>query len=499
MVGWAGRARPAAVFAAAVVFALSTVLALAVLVRPAEGIRPGPASPPAGPRVPVTSAMLLCPDLNPPTGGTAGGMVTVDVATAGGTVGGSPGADGRIWLSVGGVVRDVPAAQARVRGVSAQAQGGVPVTVHASGPAAAGLSATVTAPGAPGRAPARARCDPPRSEFWFVGPGTITGRDPLVVLTNPETVPARVEIALFRSDARGARATDARVADSTVTDGVSVPPMASVTRRLTDWVPDAEATAVRIRVRDGRLAAAVLDRSGAPFAQDPAVVPVAAGTGPAGSMVLAGTAGVPAGAVGAQVVVAAPEADSMIRLELLTASTRFTPAGLAAVRVPGGGVLRLPALTVGAAASPEGSGAAAVRVVVISGGPVVAGLGLPVGAAPDHLWVGEADVIEPDPAAATLLPAVPEQTLSALVLTAPETAVTVWLDGNVLRIPAGRTVSVGLAGVAGAMRMVTRGGPLVAAQTIGTTGWVCPLTLSAAARTVSAPVLFQDPRVAFRR
>ncbi len=117
-------------------------------------------------------------------------------------------------------------------------------------------------------------------------------------------------------------------------------------------------------------------------------------------------------------------------------------------------------------------------------------------AAPEHLWVGAADVIEPDAAAATLLPAVPGQTLSALVLTAPEAAVTVWLDGNMLRIPAGRTVSVGLAG---AMRMVTRGGPLVAAQTIGTTGWFSALTLSAAPRTAFAPALFQDPRVAFRR
>ncbi len=233
---------------------------------------------------------------------------------------------------------------------------------------------------------------------------------------------------------------------------------------------------------------------------------------------LAGTAGIPAGIAGAQVVVAAPETDAVIRLELLTASARFTPPGLAAVRVPGGGVLRLPALTPGAVASPERVGTAAVRVAVLSGGPVVAGLGLPaVGAAPalagarpagrppavtavplarEYRWVGAADMIEPDATAAIRLPVAPDRTLSALVLTAPESMVTVWIDGSPLRIPAGRTVSVGSAG---AVRMVTRGGPLVAAQTIGTTDWVAPLTLSAAPRTVFVPTLFQDPRAAFRR
>ncbi|WP_157490974.1 MULTISPECIES: DUF5719 family protein [Protofrankia] len=591
-------------------FALSSVLALAVLGRPPAGSRPEAVSPTAGPRAPVTSATLLCPDLDPP----AGAPVTVDVATAGGTVGGKPGTDGRIWLSAGGAVRDVPTGPARARGVLVQVNGGVPLAVHASGPVAAGLSATVTVPGAPGRAPSRARCNPPRNEFWFVGPGTGTGRDPVIVLTNPETAPARVEITSFGPADRGGpgaaaraagavaddgastagaagddMATTGAVGDGAVSDGVSVPPMARVIRRLTDWVPDAEATAVRIRVRDGRLAAAMLDRAGAPFARDQVVVPAAAGapaagagaagsgaagaggaepaagaagpgvarsgmagsgqigsvaaevgpvgSGAAGSLVLAGTAGIPAGIAGAQVVVAAPEADAVIRLELLTASARFTPPGLAAVRVPGGGVLRLPALTAGAVALPERVGTTAVRVAVLSGGPVVAGLGLPVGptaatsassqqagsqqtgsppaggsasdgaagvsptvmAAPlarEYRWVGAADVIEPDAAAATLLPAVPDRTLSALVLTAPETTVTVWIDGNPLRVPAGRTVSVGSAGT---VRMVTRGGPLVAAQTIGTTDWVATLTLSAAPRTVFVPTLFQDPRAAFRR
>ncbi|WP_250290234.1 DUF5719 family protein, partial [Frankia sp. CiP1_Cm_nod1] len=217
---WAGRARPAAVIAVAVMSALSSVLALAVLGRPTAGSRPETVLPTAGPRVPVASAMLLCPDLDPP----AGAPVTVDVVTAGGVVGGRPGADGRIWLSTGGAVRDVPTGPARARGVLVQTNGGVPLAVHASGPVAAGLSATVTVPGGPGRAPSRARCDPPRSEFWFVGPGTGTGRDPVIVLTNPETAPARVEITSFGPAGRGeagaaTRATGPGAGDGAATAG----------------------------------------------------------------------------------------------------------------------------------------------------------------------------------------------------------------------------------------------------------------------------------------
>ncbi len=451
-----------------------------------------------------------------------GSTVTVDVGTAGAAADGVTDARGRVWLSVGGEVRDIPAIGGLAGRMAVPVPGGVPVVVHATGPAAAGLSATVTVPGEGGRAPVRrARCDRSRSEFWFVGPETIAGRDPLLVLTNPEVVPARAEVTVLTAGGTTAQAPD----------GVRIPPLASVTRRLSTWAPDADATAVRVQVRDGRLAALVLDQAGGSAPGDSVAVPVATSAEPASSVVVPGAA---AGVGGADVVVAAPGTDAVIRIELLTASARFAPPGLAALRVPGGGVVRLPAVAAGA-------GVTAVRVAATSGGPVVAAVGLsipdpgsfPAGSlpasragpasapapapaptaapapAPRRWWIPAAEAIPADPAAAVLLPAVGDAVLlpavgdavgdaapSTLVLTAPAAAVTVWLDGDPVRVPAGRTVSVEQRA---AVRMVTQGGPLVAARITVSAGELSLLTLTAAPRVVFAPVVVEDPGVALRR
>ncbi|WP_322767291.1 DUF5719 family protein [Frankia sp. Cr1] len=480
--------------------ALVAVWCVAVFIEPTDGRRPRPV-PAAGFPMPITSATLLCPDLRPP----AGSAVTVDVATAGGGVsatvpapgsGRGPVLDGQVQLSAGDKVKNLHSGPVRRR-ASVQVSGGEPLAVRASGPAAAGLSATVTAPGAGGRASVIARCERPRSEFWLVGPATVAGRDPLVVLTNPEATPARAQITVFADGGADSGADSGAGA----TTGVVVPPRASVTRRLATWVPDADATVVRVQVRDGRLAALVLDRAGGPFARDSTVVPVVAGAGPAGSLLLAGAA---TGVGDARVVVAAPEAAAVIRLDLLTPSASYIPVGFADLRVPRGGVIRLPAL-------PGGAGVAALRLTVRSGGPVIAALGLPMPAAgpgqagfgqpglapaPGYRWVGPADVIHPVSTAATLLPPATGQGVRTLVLTAPDTAVTVWFDGTPVAVPAGRTVAVG---PGNATRMVTQGGPLVAALTVGSGAGSSVLTLSSAPRTVSAPALVHDPRAAFRR
>jgi len=341
---------------------------------------------------------------------------------------------------------------------------GRPVALRGAG--VAGLSATVTVPGAPA-GPVRDRCGPTAGWSWFAGPGTDAGHDPLLFLANLGSTPARLAIHAL-----------APGRSPTLTE-VAVPPGETVSRRLATDVPEAAATVVGVEVRSGRVSSWLVDRPGDGDAW--AVTPVPGTAGPART-VLVGPVLAPSGAGGAstELVVAAPAADARIRVRLVTASGRpAVPTGLDAVAIPAGEV-RTISLTV-----PRGE-AVGIHIDAAGPAPVIAGLRLSSGASAEDGADGPADGSnadpDPDPAggvyvagtvnlpderAARDAPPVPAGAAGALLLAAPVGAVTVRLEGRTVTVAGGRTTIVPLPADYAGGTLSPSGGPLGVTEALG--------------------------------
>ncbi|CAJ59928.1 MULTISPECIES: DUF5719 family protein [Frankia] len=433
-----------------------------------DGASPAPAK-----SWPVSAALLACPELTTTPPGARdpvlAGPLDLAVRTAG-------TADGRVRVAsrvaelrtrLGDAALTLPPPTARGDRGS--------VLVSAQGASAAGLSAIVTVAG-DGAGPARARCLPPRARSWFAGPSTTAGRDPIVILSNLADQPAQVGVRVFTDGTTGPP------------QDISVPPGGVVTRRLAALAPEAAVTALDVEVRAGRVLAWMVDRSslGGPFTA-PRLVPV---TAPPARRLLLGGVFVPPGPPGpaARLVLAAPGRAATVRVTVLTGSGQHIPVGLEAVRVPATGAISLPV------ALPPG-GASAVLVESTAGAAaVVAELGVASGWPGVSTWagavrldvrsgrrgldafgqgIGLSDPVGPTagagtaPDAAVGVPAPPAGAAGAVVLAAPAGPVTVWLDGDPVRLRAGTVAMVrGPSGRAGG-RLVAIGGPLVATAIVG--------------------------------
>jgi hypothetical protein len=165
---------------------------------------------------------------------------------------------------------------------------------------------------------------------------------------------------------------------------------------------------------------------------------------------------------------------------------------------------------------PPGGTSFAVAVTVIDGGPVAAAVGVPSSASASAsgsgsgglTWAGSAapdGILTGDQQAEVWVPPLPDRSAGALVMTAPDASATAWLDGGLIRVPAGHTVTVALkAGFPGG-RLVTVDGPVVAAQQLRPApaggndagpGWPSSVTaITAVPRVVDVPELVSDPRL----
>ena len=139
--------------------------------------------------------------------------------------------------------------------------------LHAYGPVAAGLAATVTGQLGSDTGPVRLPCARPRDVTTFVGPATVAGRDPLLVVANVGDVDARADVEVTGEGGGGGRA------------DVVVAPGASVVRRLVDMAPESRATAVSVRQRTGRVVAWLVDHPSRGSPQTEVVVPATAEPG----------------------------------------------------------------------------------------------------------------------------------------------------------------------------------------------------------------------------
>ncbi|WP_066074090.1 DUF5719 family protein [Frankia sp. EI5c] len=461
--------------------------------------------PPVSALTPVTAGTLLCPDLGL-DGHVSQLLDLVRGSGPGGSVrpargpdllGGDRQHDEALFLPPSDPAFSDPASSDPARTGELprplMAAGG-PLRLAASGPAAAGLTATVTSPGS-GAGPLRARCEQPRPRTWFAGPSTVAGRDPILYWTNPGPRAGRVDVGVSTPDG-AARRTE-----------ITIPPGQTVSRRLAELAPEATSTAVDVQTVTGRVLCWLVDRASGTAPRQAAPVPPTAG--PAARVLVGGllspvvTAG-EAGRPPAELVLAAPGAAVTARVTVLTRSGRHVPVGLEAVRIPAGTTVRRPVTLPAGAPS-------ALLVESAGGSGVVAALAAPTGAESDAAWVaasvperprweglavGAAGASGPTPPEVVVAAApVPRWSAGALVLVAPDRAATAWVDGTRYEVGAGRAVLAPLpAGRLGA-RVVGTGGTLVATQVLGRApspgdlpGLAADLPPAGAAAALPAPV-----------
>jgi Family of unknown function (DUF5719) len=225
-----------------------------------------------------------------------------------------------------------------VRGVGSLAPGlAAEQFMLASGPDFRGLVST--------------RCVAPARDFWFVGGSGEVGRRGRLVLSNPTSVPAVVDVSVW--DESGP-------VDPPATKDIAIPARSQHLLLLDALDPTAERIGVAVSASQGRIAASLevrendrLDPQGVTF------IPAAAA--PATEVVVPG---VPNHGDRTLRILAPGDSDAIVSLRLLGPDGPFSPVGQDVVTVPAGTVAEVP---IG-----EGAGEAAVSVELASDVPVTA-------------------------------------------------------------------------------------------------------------------------------
>lgn len=293
----ARKARPARgrhlanrlILAFLVLLALAGVYGLAGLSRAVTLTAATPA-PPVG-RLPVTSALLACPA--PGSGAPTGGSIA-EVSAPAGTGSGQVALTplrlptksqplttvstalrpGQLTIKT---IRRAPVMPKKKSAMPSMAGGLVPtslaqggVIISASGADAQGFDVEQLGPGGQ----PSARCQPPGSDFWFVGPETTRLRTELYLI-NADGTPADVHVGVQTDSGPLLGAQDT---------GIVVPPYSMVVQNLDKLVRSARAAALHVSTSTGRVVAAVRETSSAgkagiwlPPAPEPATTQVLTG------------------------------------------------------------------------------------------------------------------------------------------------------------------------------------------------------------------------------
>jgi Family of unknown function (DUF5719) len=341
--------------------------------------------------------------------------------------------------AVSSIAADVAASAQSSQDASDTGADGQPLVAVASGALAPGFTASMTTRSTSDdiRGLASTACTTPGNDFWFVGSGAIIGRRGRLYLTNPESVPAVVDVTLYGPEGQ---------LDAPSGRGVTLAAGAQQVLKLDALAPDVERFGIHVQVRQGRVAAALRDQQIqglTPMGADwvPAAQP------PAHRLVLPG---VPAGAGERRLQIVVPgDSDAIVKVRLIGVDGSFVPSGLDVVEARAGRVSDVDLAPF--------TGAHAVGVELTSDQPVTAGVLVRVGG------VGKARAeMAYTAAAAPISAAAPgvatdlrgskagTDTASNLVLAAPDLAATVQLDvlppatGTPIRVrvPAGGQVTV---------------------------------------------------------
>ncbi|MCA1825072.1 MAG: DUF5719 family protein, partial [Frankia sp.] len=204
----------------------------------------------------------------------------------------------------------------------------VAVAATAAGPLAGGLEAEQVSRGVDGlhRGLANVRCETTATDSWFVGGSTRPGAETELILVNPYDDPALADVDVL-TPSGPALAPSAR--------GIGIPPRSRVVQPLAAFAPDVRALAVHVRVRAGRVSAAVRDsraRGRIPLGADwvPRV------DGPSPDVVVAG---IPPGNGERLLYLAVPgDDDTTVSVELTRTDGQYVPTGFDEIDVPAGQV-----------------------------------------------------------------------------------------------------------------------------------------------------------------
>jgi hypothetical protein len=321
--------KPAVHVALVVVLAVTAGTAATLLA--ADRSAPAAVSPEA---VPVTETVVACPGLRSREGFTES---TVAAATPPRVPGVDPNAPGA------GVVRTLSPHEAHEKTLIKLKQPGDrgsyvgrngerdSVTGQAHGSLAPGFSVTQTerTVDGKGRGLAATQCQPTSTDFWFVGAASDVGNRAVLVLTNPESADATVDVTFHGKsgliDAPGAR-------------GIQVPARSSVDVRLDEKAPGEKVLGVHVQVRVGRLSAAITETD--VFGFEPRGTDwLPAAQAPSTSMVVPGIPAVHGGRESDVVLdIVAPGEAAVAALTIVTPEGTFAPKGADVVDVPAGGV-----------------------------------------------------------------------------------------------------------------------------------------------------------------
>jgi hypothetical protein len=276
------------------------------------------------------------------------------------------GADGPVLARLGDLsstAYDVAASARAPQDASDTAADGEALVARAGGELAPGFTGSMTTRSTSDdiRGLASTTCAAPGTDFWFVGSGAVVGRRGRLYLSNPEAVPAVVDVALFGPDGP---------VDAPSGRGVTLAAGAQQVLKLDALAPDVERFGVHVQVRQGRIAAALRDQ------QVQGLIPrgadwVPAAQPPARRLVLPG---VPSGAGERHLQIVVPgDSDAIVRVRLIGIDGSFVPSGLDVAEARAGRVSDVDLAPF--------TGGQAVAVELTSDQPITAGVLARVGGA----------------------------------------------------------------------------------------------------------------------
>ncbi|WP_019878260.1 DUF5719 family protein [Sporichthya polymorpha] len=310
-----------------------------------------------------------------------------------------------------------------------------PLLARGTGVLAPGLAAELVTTGRSGAARGleAVACTTAQPTSWFVGAATAAGRRDRLVLTNPEAVPAVVDLRFWNEGGP--------VEAPPNSTGIDVPALGAVSIPLEGMTAGHARLGIEVRASSGRISAVVHD-SDERGVQPRGVDWIAPAPSPSRSVVIPG---LPDGKLGRSLHLLVPgENDAIVTVRALTPDNSFVPAGLDNVEVKAGRVAEFNLAQVGETA--------ASALVVTSDRPVVA-----VVRQTRSAKGGAADIAFGTAAPALTSPAAvpagsgPSGTSTRLILAAPRGDAEVVLTvrpasgdatTRTIRIPAGRTVLV---------------------------------------------------------
>jgi len=364
-----------------------------------------------------------------------------------------------------------------------------PQVARASEALAPGLTAELVtvAPRGLGRGLSSVACVAPSNDFWFLGTATSPGRRGGLYLTNVDPAPALLDVALW---------SDKGPIEASGSGPITVNPGEQRTVRLDGLAPGHGRVGVSVRVRSGRVAAALHDQDALGVAVHGSdwITPVER---PERRQVLPG---VPGGDGDRRLQILPPgSTDAIVRVRMVTAEGSFAPTGLDPVTAKAGRVTEVD-LDPAARRQP-------LSLLLESDQPIVAAVRMTVGRSPAD--VGYVTATQPLGETAVVADARGGgRGATTLLLTAPGAAARVTLTALVphrtspkpgtVNVPAGRTVAVdptprGADGYALVVTPEAGSGPVYAARALTAPGGMLTLAPLAAGRfTVPVPEVRGD-------